>query len=134
MRSDDSPVSRFLISLIERKTGLQDSLFSDYVNILFQRAFDHHSCISLANKKEDEKKLLSHPAVGGPTDKCPFIIFNNKLYFNKHFQLEREIASMLFNRAEQLGAGVNLGLKDTLQKVFGESFLHEKKVARLARL
>ena len=78
MRSDDSPVSRFLISLIERKTGLQDSLFSDYVNILFQRAFDHHSCISLANKKEDEKKLLRHPAVGGPTDKCPFIIFNNK--------------------------------------------------------
>ena len=122
MRSDDSPVSRFLIRLVERKTGLQDSLFRDYANILFRGAFDHHSCISLADKKHDEKKLLGHPAVGGPTDKCPFIIFNNKLYLNKHFQLEREVASMLFNRVERLGTGISHELKDSLSLVFGESF------------
>ena len=73
MKNDDSSVSRFLVSLIERKTGLQDSLFNDYANILFRRAFDHHSCISLADRKDDEKKLLSHPAVGGPTDKLSLI-------------------------------------------------------------
>ena len=132
MKIDDSPISRFLISLVERKTGLQDSLFSDYTNLLFRRAFDHHSCISLADKKDDEKKLLSHPAVGGPTDKCPFIIFNNKFYFNKHFQLEREVASMLFNRVEQLGNRVNPELKDSLRIVFGASFSKQKLAAFMA--
>ena len=74
--SDDLPISDFLIKLLERKTGLQDPLLRKYVNLLFQRTFDHHSCLSLEDNPDDEKELLSHPAVGGPAEKCPLIIFN----------------------------------------------------------
>ena len=73
--SDESLISDFLIKLVEKKTGLQDLLFRKYVNLLFQRALDHHPCLSLANNPDDEQGLLSHPAVGGPTEKCPLIIF-----------------------------------------------------------
>ena len=130
--SDDLPISDFLIKLVERKTGLQDPMFRKYVTLLFQRTFDHHSCLSLVGNPDDEKELLSHPAVGGPTEKCPLIIFNRKLYFNKYFQLERAVARMIFNRVTKAKTEANLELKDICDKVFGVDFSKQKLAALMA--
>ena len=99
---------------------------------MFQRTFDHHSCLSLEDNPDDEKELLSHPAVGGPFEKCPLIIFNKKLYFNKYFQLERAVARMIFNRIAKAKTEANLEIKDTLDKVFGVDFSKQKLAAFMA--
>ena len=130
--SDESLISDFLIKLVEKKTGLRDLLFRKYVNLLFQRALDHHPCLSLANNPDDEQGLLSHPAVGGPTEKCPLIIFNRKLYFNKYFQLESSVARMIFNRVTMEKIEANLELRDTFDEVFGVHSSKQKLAALMA--
>ena len=130
--SDESLISDFLIKLVEKKTGLRDLLFRKYVKLLFQRALDHHPCLSLANNPDDEQGLLSHPAVGGPTEKCPLIIFNRKLYFNKYFQLESSVARMIFNRVTMEKIEANLELRDTFDEVFGVHSSKQKLAALMA--
>ncbi|MDC2963305.1 exodeoxyribonuclease V subunit alpha [Gammaproteobacteria bacterium] len=130
--SDESLITDFLIKLVEKKTGLRDLLFRKYVNLLFQGALDHHPCLSLANNPDDEQGLLSHPAVGGPTEKCPLIIFNRKLYFNKYFQLESSVARMIFNRVTMEKIEANLELRDTFDEVFGVHSSKQKLAGLMA--
>lgn len=120
------------LSLIARGSGLLPAEIRSLISRLIEATVNQHSCIHLADESNETlSSIMEHKAFGGPNDKTPFVIRDDRLYLRRFYRFEVEVASMIAKRNEPISVPDSIVLKQKLDEHFGSESGNRQKLAAL---
>ena len=120
---------RFL-RLIASRTGQIEPGARRLLAKLVSATVNQHSCLDLT--QEDPaltQQLQAEASVGGPKDEKPFILSHNKLYLNRFYHYESEVAALISARNVALDIPDPELLAQKLEQHFGDAQHNRQKLA-----
>tara|TARA_B110000285_G_scaffold181364_1_gene204693 strand:+ start:10353 stop:12074 length:1722 start_codon:yes stop_codon:yes gene_type:complete len=118
------------LRLIGRKTGQIEPGARRLMAQLVTATINQHSCLDLTGVDPGLKQQLrAEASVGGPEDEKPFILSHDKLYLNRFYHYESDVAALISARNVALGIPDANLLATKLEQHFGDAEHNRQKLA-----
>ena len=117
------------INMLGSRVGEPDDEVKKIVAELAAAAIAQHSCLDLnRHPKPLIEKLKVQTFIGDPGDKTPIVLSNNRLYLNRFYRFEKEVAAMIAARNVALTVKDKSMMGERLGQYFDED---KQKLAAL---
>ena len=118
------------LRLISSKTGQIEPGARRLMAQLVTATVNQHSCLDLTRVDPALKQQLrAEASVGGPEDEKPFVLSHNKLYLNRFYHYESEVAALISARNVALDIPDANLLAKKLEQHFGGAEHNRQKLA-----
>jgi exodeoxyribonuclease V alpha subunit len=118
------------LRLIASKTGQIEPGARRLMAQLVSATVKQHSCLDLTQVDPAlTQKLQAEASVGGPKDEKPFVLSQNKLYLNRFYHYESEVAALISARNVALDIPDAALLAQKLEQHFGDAEHNRQKLA-----
>ena len=118
------------LRLISSKTGQIEPGARRLMEQLVTATVNQHSCLDLTRVDPALKQQLrSEASVGGPEDEKPFVLSHDKLYLNRFYHYESEVAALISAKNVTLEIPDADLLAKKLEQHFGDAEHNRQKLA-----